>query len=466
MKRKLTGEESIFYRAPEANVSISARIVGEVNEIDLREALMKLLDLHPLLKSQVLVDENDDIWLETNECIKLDLKIFSRISDEQWKKIIQKEFDFPFDFEKGPLIRFILLKSTHISDLIIFCQHIICDGLSLANLVHEILTLMADSKYKYAAEHDICLPVPENIIFRKANKLGGLTKKIIMNYLNRKWKRTKIDFITDDFLQIHKAYMDKYSYKILAFELAEDDTLKLREVCRQNNVTVNSAISIAFLAARKDLMNYNNIIQGVAVNIRNRLKKPVGNSFGCFVSDVEFKYEYDKKIGFWNNARSYQKRLRTELDNYKDLQALTSISDINCRFMEALTFARHVNYNPSYFNDHQKLSKLADNKHIAARIYNEGLKQYPGLLITNIGALKYSDIYGNLKIEKIYFAPSSIPTQDGGLIIGAITINNKLSITLNVTIPNDKNDYLSFMNEIGNNAIHLLLDMIHNYKRT
>ena len=89
------------------------------------------------------------------------------------------------------------------------------------------------------------------------------------------------------------------------------------------------------------------------------------------------------------------------------------------------------------------------------------MKDYPGLLIANLGSLKFSQNYGNLKLEKLYFSPSSIPTPDGGLIIGVVSMNNKLSITLNFMVKADKNNYLNLMNEINSTAVRFLLNKIH-----
>ncbi len=461
MKRKITGEESIFLRAPEANVSLIAKIRGNVKEAVVKTALVKLFEVHPLLNTHVMIDKNDDIWLESNENIKLDLKILSKVSDNQWMKVIQEEFKVPFQLEKGPLIRFILLKSTQTSDLIIFCQHIICDGLSLANFVNEVLTLMENPDYNIEIEHNVCLPIQKNIKLTKKNILKDIIQKIIFKYIYYKWKKVNIDFNNEDFLQIHKSFVNKFNYEIIVTEFDENNTKKLVEVCRNNEVTLNSAISVAYLAARKDIMvEYQNDIQGIAVNIRDRLSKPVGNAFGCFVSDVGFKFKYEQKLKFWDNVRIYHKSLKNELKNYKDLKSLNSLSKIDCKFMEALTFARHVNYNVDYFKNDDKLYKLTNNKNIVTRISKEGLKEYPGLLITNLGARRYSDVYGELKLDRLYFAPSSIPTPDGGLIIGAVSMNNRLSITMNITSLYDNKELLKIMNEINNNATAILKDKI------
>lgn len=461
--RKTTGWENIFFRAPEANVTLVARLFGAVNETDLRAAIKKATAIHPLLRTHIGTDEQNHFSIVENENIEIPLKIIPMISDNQFETTIQEEYNIPFDFEKGPLIRFILLSSSNKSDLIIFCQHMICDGLSLSHLLEEILTLMENPEYPYEVEKNVPLPAPENIDFPKTNNLfSSFVKKVIMNYIYNKWEKTKIEFNHEDFIQIHKSFIKTFHYKIIISELLEEDTDKLLEVCRQNNVTVNSAISVAFLAARKDAINnYRNDIQGVAVSVRNRLKRPVGTAFGCFISDIGFKFSYKQEESFWDNVRAYHKNVRKQMDTCKDLQSLKTISGMDNTFLEALTFARHIDYNSHEFENDKKLSRLIlNNNHIAGKLSKEGLKEYPGLLITNLGSLKYSPIYGKVKLEKLIFAPSSVPLPYGGLIIGAVSMNKRLTITLNLMIRNENSDYIDSMNEINNKAIKQILTNI------
>lgn len=258
---------------------------------------------------------------------------------------------------------------------------------------------------------------------------------------------------------LHKSFFETYRYNIISTGFFQDETNQLRENCRQNGVTVNSAISVAFLAGRKKIVaDYNNNIQGIGVNIRNRLKNPVDRSaFGCFVSDIGFKFEYLDEHGFWDNVRLYHQKMKDELETYKDLQSLIALSDMDSSLMEALTFARHINYNPGKFDDHDKLSVLSkNNKHIATKLAKQGLSEYPGLLITNLGALKMPSVYGSLSVEKIFFGPSSIPLPDGGLIISAVSCNEKLSVTVNVMAPLQNEGFLKRIECISKTAIMVL----------
>ena len=87
-----------------------------------------------------------------------------------------------FDFEKGPLIRFILLKSTEISDLIIIGQHAICDGISLTNLIQDIMLLLSEPETKVKKIEPI-LPTSEN--FPANSFIANLKRQIDKFFVSR-----------------------------------------------------------------------------------------------------------------------------------------------------------------------------------------------------------------------------------------------------------------------------------------
>ena len=110
--------------------------------------------------------------------------------------------------------------------------------------------------------------------------------------------------------------------------------------------------------------------------------------------------------------------------------------------MQAMTFARHIGYLSGELDNHPKLSALSkDSKNIAVSLSKQGMAEYPGFLITNLGALKYPTQYGTLKLEKFYFVPSSIPLPEAGLIIGVVTVNQNMVITINAVLPKSNGDH-------------------------
>ena len=122
-----------------ANVAMVARIVGDVSKEDLQQALIKARHIHPMIGSRIIFDDRNVAWLSTDDVPETVLRIAQRTSEVQWQDEIRRENMLPFQCEIGPMIRFILLYSPEVSELIAFANHSICDGMSLAILIRDIL---------------------------------------------------------------------------------------------------------------------------------------------------------------------------------------------------------------------------------------------------------------------------------------------------------------------------------------
>ncbi len=71
-----------------------------------------------------------------------------------------------------------------------------------------------------------------------------------MERINKKWEEEKIFFDQEDYEALAQTYWAKYEHSMVLVELSEEQTTTLVERCRREEVTVNSAISTAFLAAQ------------------------------------------------------------------------------------------------------------------------------------------------------------------------------------------------------------------------
>ena len=58
------------------------------------------------------------------------------------------EYKIRFKLATGPLARFVLLQSDEISEILIICHHVICDGTSLAILARDLLLYVGNPDRK------------------------------------------------------------------------------------------------------------------------------------------------------------------------------------------------------------------------------------------------------------------------------------------------------------------------------
>ena len=451
--RKLTSFERRFFRSPTQTISIVARVKGLISEEDLRSALYKVREQHPLVDVRVYLDENNDAWYTTENVPKNPVKVLQRSSEKDWYQELLKEYKIRFEIEKGPLVRFVLLQSPEISEIIIICHEVICDGTSLAILARDLLLYIGNPDREVQQMSESPLATPKN--FPTDIKIG---KPIMfaVKQMNKKWQKKKVIFDDEDIDNIFRAFWDNYEFKVISVELNEKETSDLIEKCRQHEVTVNSALNTAFLAARYSIRGpfkggRQNII--LPVNLRKRYRYPVGEHFGHYAAGFQFKLSYNPKLDFWENAKIFNKKVKEKLDINEVFKfaALTGLIDQS--IVDARAFSFMGKLVPSNFSRYEKIQAFSnDDANIVNKRAKKQLPEMPGLAITNLGRMDYPVKYGSLELDRFIFIASGSPFIE--LIISAVTVAGKLSFTINYleeitdikTMEKIENEVLEYLN--------------------
>ena len=107
--RRPTNFERYMLWSAENNMAAVVRILGVVHEDDLRRAIDSISALHPLMGARIIIDSHHDMWFSTDHAQKAPLRAVPRTSEEQWFEEIQQEYLVPFEPERGPMIRFVLI---------------------------------------------------------------------------------------------------------------------------------------------------------------------------------------------------------------------------------------------------------------------------------------------------------------------------------------------------------------------
>ena len=99
--------------------------------------------------------------------------------------------------------------------------------------------------------------------------------KGVMGLFNKKWAKQNISFSSDDMKQLHQTFWEKnQGANLLAWEASVAETKALVARCRAENVTVNSALWTAFLAAQYEVQGNKELYRasaGMAVSSRDKL---------------------------------------------------------------------------------------------------------------------------------------------------------------------------------------------------
>ena len=167
-ERKVTGAERFFSHSPFSIVTMVARIKGNISEDMLKNAVVKVQQQHVLLRVRIKEDNEHALWFTSEGVQETPIEILPRKSENDWIKIHAEASKIPFEFETHPAIRFILVQSPDVSELIILCHHMICDGMSLAYLARDLMVHLGGTREYEALD----VPFLESTISSRSNSIA------------------------------------------------------------------------------------------------------------------------------------------------------------------------------------------------------------------------------------------------------------------------------------------------------
>ncbi|MCP4762822.1 MAG: hypothetical protein GY870_13670 [archaeon] len=434
-KRKITGPERYFMRSPYAAVTVVARIKGKLNKEMLKKAILKVQQKHTLLRVRIEIDENHIPWFVSEGVEEILIEEVSRQSPDQWISEFTELNKIPFEFEKRPAIRFKLVSSPEISELVINCHHIICDGMSLAYLARDIMEHLGDP----SKEVEI-LPNPEPVKNENIPDdvvMKGIVKKVLNN-INEKWELEKVYFDEVDYLELTKAYWNKFNHRAISIELSKEQTTQMVEKCRNEKITVNSAIIAAFSGAQsilQDKESYNNEV-AVASDVRNRIKVPTGECMGFYAGGFSVKNKYNQKKGFWENARKLHKKIQSNAINKNIFDQFLVFSNIDMAIFETRNYKSLGDLVPKDSPRYDKIYSFSQKEDMVKRLLKRNkVDSYKDILagtaITNLTNLKFPENYGPLELERLmFYAGGAFPLVTIPLVLGVVTTSGRMSIML------------------------------------
>jgi NRPS condensation-like uncharacterized protein len=422
-KRRATGAERSMLMIP-FNVVMVSSISGRIDATRLSDVLDRLRTRHALLAVRVVVDDNDVAWFITEGVPEFNLEVVPRENHTQWIKKTEAEFNVSFPFDKGPLSRFILLHSNDVSELIICAHHAVCDGMSLIYLIKDILEHLGepDSRIKILPDP----PVIDNNNVSSPPKIRPIQKGII-KLINKRWVKKNIRFDHNDMKRLHSVFWEKNKgRKLLTWILSEEMTKTLLSQSRWEKVTVNTALWTAFLAAQYDMQSplkpYHQR-SGMAINTRDKLLVPIGESFGFYASSLTVRLKYNPRKGFWENARNIHKRIRSELEKTELFRMLIADS-----FSPSLL-------DSIYFSKYGLITSRISN--MLLKMMNFDKISY-GYSITNVGKINVPSVYGRLRLDRVY--GPAVYSDVNEKLIGVITIGDRISFMMTYNEDNVSTD--------------------------
>ena len=429
-RREVTGAERRFLFTPTANISLGLRLRGSVSEVALQKAVEKMLVTYPLFGARLEWNEEGVHWSTTEGAAEVPVKLYSRESDDSWKKVLNEEHEIQISPSKGPLTRFILVKGTEASELFVFCHHSISDGRSLQTALREVLLHLGDPNREPPKFSEVSAQTLDNL--PDGVSMGRLRSTMIGQY-NKKWDRgEKTIFDEEDLHNIREAFWKNSEYCFEIIEFDRDETQKLLEISRSNEVTLNSTLNMAFTKARIEALGpYDGkALVGSAVDTRKRLRVDCSDAVGYYVGTSLLQFKYKEGSSFWDSARKYHKGISKQLKGNSIFDTTLTYSVLDPTIVDAILFLMIGDKVEPHQSRYAKISEFAGKKDgIVAKFRERTEEISPDIISTNLGRLALPEDIPGIQIKRAFFTPGSSLTME--IVLGFATVDGKLTITLN-----------------------------------
>lgn len=422
--RKMSRYERLFLMSPACTVMMAARITGTVDEARFRQALDAASRKHPLLSAKIIFDRRHEAWFSSDAVPLVPLRVVPRVSEHQWLDELKGEARVPFDLAGGPLIKCVLLQSPEVSDLIIFCNHSICDGMALAGLVRDLLSLYEDPAQEVRALEP---PDVANLQKGPGLSLQVLVARLFAAFANRKWMKNPYYFGPAEYAALYRAYWEGRKPGLVLFEFDPEESARLLAVCRGHGVTVGSALAAACLAAHNDIAGgFSQKQQALMVpyDMRRRAK-PVEDVFCFCAGGLQFPLTYSPEKQFWDNAAALHRAIHTRLENPDPSEAY--VPDFEPSLIDALSaFSLFVDRVPGAYARTEVLQRfIRDTGNMVFSFNRNYERDIPGFVPSNLGKVDIPESSDGIRLDRLVFLPSASelnPLVLGGIGAGGRTI--------------------------------------------
>ncbi|MBU47517.1 MAG: hypothetical protein CL920_02335 [Deltaproteobacteria bacterium] len=433
--RRVSPAERMFTRSPFSVVAMFARVHGDISSDLFSSAVGNLQERHAQLRVRLEDDHEHVPWMTSTDVGELFVEVRARDTERDWVALYDEQCRIPFVFEKEPAVRFFLLRGEGVSDILIFCHHILCDGLSLAYLMRDLLTCLGEPSAQLASLPQAA-PVSRETIPDDVSI--NFLVRWILNRTNKKWHKQPFYLDQEDYEVLHEAYWSQTAHKMLTIHLTEAETTALVERCRGEGVTVNSALGAAALYAQESVGGMLPVQPqlAVAASLRERMKEAPGESMGFFAGVVEVDRPVDVHRPFWEQVSVLHERLQSSYTNKNLFLDFLLWCHLDPAILESRICKTHGDLVAPDAPQFERLHSFAEAQDLVWKLLKRrGMERREnvvmGTALTNLGRLDIPQEYGPLRLERMWMNPGgAFPLAMVHMVVGAVTCAGKLSILL------------------------------------
>jgi NRPS condensation-like uncharacterized protein len=316
------------------------------------------------------------------------LRLLERHSPQQWQQEVERELADPFDWNRAPLVRVVLLQGDDMSDLIITCDHTIADGMSVVFLLRDILQAVRSPDRPLA-------DLPERESFEK-----------LVPQFEQKLQPLSLFEPSLASTKTKPTLPEKSRPRLHTWSLSTTETSAIVTSCQQAQTTVHGAICAAFLLAiTKERTQKNEIGESITlkclspIDVRRFLPE-IEEDFGHYFTYTLTTDTIDPDQSLWELARSIKAQLNLKIDSEKIFAHLPDSE----AFMSTFPCPEEV------------ITAL------------ETVNKYD-VMVSNLGRLKIPQQHGEFELAGVY-GPSATTHIARDLVIGVTTLGDQMFFSL------------------------------------
>ncbi|BAZ54102.1 condensation domain-containing protein [Nostoc sp. NIES-4103] len=268
------------------NELFALRLVGSLNIEALEQSLNEIVRRHEALRTSFYTDENGQPFqaIASTLNIKLSVIDLSHLSvneqDTEVQRLINQEYQNPFDLSQVPLLRCTLLQAHDQEHIVLFSiHHIVSDGWSMGVFVRELAALYT----AFAAGKPAFLPAlpiqyADFAVWQRQH-LQGERREALLNY----WKQQLANLPV---LQLPttrpSAEVKTNQGAIHSFVIPASVVQEMRSLSGQAGVTLFMTLLASFKILLQRYTNQDDIVVGT--DVANRNQAEIEQLIGFFIN--------------------------------------------------------------------------------------------------------------------------------------------------------------------------------------
>lgn len=259
----------------------------------------------------------------------------------------EREREKGFDLSKDLLMRIAIIKvGANDYEIVWSHHHIIMDGWCLGLVISDFIKIY--KSLRYGEEHKL------DKAYQYVDYINWLVKQD-NNKANGYWKDYLADYENEIVLpQKTKIKVHEYNKKEIHFAIDKEKTLKIVDMCRKSNVTVNNAFQAIWSIILQRYNNQDDVVFGAVVSGRNAPIEGIEKMVGLFINTIPIRVNCDGNLTFtdliMNIRDDYNQSTRYDFVSLAQIQNACNVKQnlINSLFIFENYPARDMNTSDTY----------------------------------------------------------------------------------------------------------------------